>query len=145
MIIKKGWFSELEILEIHQKINRQPRQDTNTITYIPNTEKQELSNCNDPQTNNNRNASHSNYIDQILTQEELNLENLKRIMYDQKTRLPSLRNQDWRTVKAETEKINKLLTHISMNYIIELNKLIYAGVKLVCEKNRGSQKNTNRN
>ena len=32
------------------------------------------------------------------------IENLKRIMSEKKTRLPSLRNQDWRTVKTETEK-----------------------------------------
>ena len=44
-------------------------------------------------------------------------------MYKKKTRLPS--NQDWKTVKAETQKVNKLLTHISTNDIKELNELIY--------------------
>ena len=40
-------------------------------------------------------------------------------MSSKKTTLRSLRNQDWKTVKAETEKINELLTHISSNIIIE--------------------------
>ena len=43
-------------------------------------------------------------------------------------------------VKIQNEKISELLTYIITNNITELNKLIYAGVKLVCEKNRGSSK-----
>ena len=66
-----------------------------------------------------------------------------RIMSEKKTRLPSLRNQDWKTVKAETEK-KLLFTHLSTNKITELNELIYAGVKLVCNKTGVSLKNTNR-
>ena len=31
---------------------------------------------------------------------------IKRIMPEKKTTLPSLRNQDWKTVKSETEKVN---------------------------------------
>ena len=34
----------------------------------------------------------------------MNIENLKKIVYEQNTRLRSLRNQDQRIVKAETEK-----------------------------------------
>ena len=38
-------------------------------------------------------------MEQILTQEEkMNIEIMKRIMSEQKTALPSLGNQDWRTV-----------------------------------------------
>ena len=59
-------------------------------------------------------------------------------MSEKKTTLPSLRNQDWRTVKSETEKVNDLLTNIPTNDITELNDLIYTGAKLVCEKNSGS-------
>ena len=55
-------------------------------------------------------------------------------MNEEKTTLPSLRNVEWRTVKTETEKINQVLTYISTNNITELNELIYAGAKLVCEK-----------
>ena len=73
------------------------------------------------------------------------IENFKRIMSKKKTRLSLLRNQDWRPVKAETEQINKLLTHISMNNITKLNEQIYAGKKLVCDKIGVPLKNTNRN
>ena len=55
-------------------------------------------------------------------------------MSEKKTTLPSLRNQDWRTIKFETEKVNDLLTNIPTNEITELDDLIYAGAKLVCEK-----------
>ena len=72
---------------------------------------------------------------QTLTQEQkVNLENLKRNMNSEKTTLPSLGNIEWRTVKTEKNKINQVLPYISMNNITELNELIYAGVKLVCEK-----------
>ena len=50
-----------------------------------------------------------------------------------KATLPSLRNIEWRTAKRETKKINQLLPYISRNNITELNELIYAGEKLVCE------------
>ena len=67
-----------------------------------------------------------NHTEEILIQkEEMNIENLKRVMFEKKIRLPSLRNQDWKTVKAETEKINEF-THISTNNITELNELINA-------------------
>ena len=50
MIIKKGWFSNLEILIMHQQINMEARQqDPNTIIDTSNTEKQEHSNRNEPQ------------------------------------------------------------------------------------------------
>ena len=59
----------------------------------------------------------------------MNQENVKRIMNGEKTTLPSLRNIEWRTLK-----INQVLPYISTNNITELNKLIYAGAKLVLEK-----------
>ena len=52
-------------------------------------------------------------------------------MSSEKTTLPSLRNIDWKTLKIETNKINN---------ITELNELIYAGAKLVCEKLGSPQK-----
>ena len=43
-----------------------------------------------------------------LTQEDgMKIKNLKRILNEQKTWLQSLKTQDWRTIKAETEKLNK--------------------------------------
>ena len=54
------------------------------------------------------------------------------MMFEQKTFL-SVWNQDWKTVKVETEN-KQILTHISTNNATELNELIYAGAKLVYEK-----------
>ena len=51
-----------------------------------------------------------------------------------KTTLLSLRNIEWRTLKTETNKINQIIPYISTNNITELNDLIYAGTKFVCEK-----------
>ena len=59
---------------------------------------------------------------------------MKRIMSAKKIILASLTDHNWRTVKLETEKINDLLTNIPTSDITELNDLIYARTKLVCEK-----------
>ena len=64
----------------------------------------------------------------------LNLENVKRIMSTVKTILPSLRNIELKPLKIESNKINYILPCIRTNNITELNELIYAGAKLVCEK-----------
>ena len=40
----------------------------------------------------------------------MNLENLKRVTYENKIRLPSLRNLDWRKVVVETEKNKRIIT-----------------------------------
>ena len=61
-------------------------------------------------------------------------------MSEKKTKLPSLRNQDW----TEPEKVNDLLTNIPTNDITELNDLIYVGVKLNCEKIGAPLKTTDR-
>ena len=64
----------------------------------------------------------------------MNLENLKIIMFEKKTGSLSLRNQDWRTVKTETEKkMNELLTRIPTKNI---TGLIYVGAKFVRKKSR---------
>ena len=81
------------------------------------------------------NTAQPNNPEQTLSKEQkLNLENLKRMLNSEKTILPLLRNIEWRIVKAETNKVNQVLTYISTNNITELNELIYAGAKLVCEK-----------
>ena len=86
-----------------------------------------------------------NNLEQTLSQEQkLNLENVKRILYSENTTLPSLRNTKLRTVKAESNKVNQVLTYISTNNMTELNELIYAGGgNLVCEKICITSKNTN--
>ena len=53
---------------------------------------------------------------------------------EKKTTLPSLRNQDWKIIKAETEKVKELSTHIPTNNITKLNELIYAGAKSTSTK-----------
>ena len=55
-------------------------------------------------------------------------------MSSQKTILPSLRKIEWTTPKIERNEINHILPYIPTNNITELNELIYAGEKLVCEK-----------
>ena len=54
-------------------------------------------------------------------------------MNSEKTILLSLRNIEWKTLKIETNKINHILPYIPTNNITELNELIHAGAKLVCE------------
>ena len=75
---------------------------------------------------------HGTYTD--TRRKKINVEIIKRIKLKKTTILPSLWNKNRKKVKAESEKINKLLTNISMNNIMELNELIYAGAKLVCNK-----------
>ena len=65
-------------------------------------------------------------------------------MSEKKTTLPSLRNQEWRTVKSKTEKVNDLLINIPTNDIMDLNDLIYAREKLVSEKIGVPMKTTDR-
>ena len=77
-------FYDVEILEIHQKIDNE--HDSNTISDTPCIDKQNQSNRNEPPTSENRNAIQPNNTEQALTQEQkVNLENLKRIMNGEKT------------------------------------------------------------
>ena len=77
-------------------------------------------------------------------QENLTEELIKKIISENKTTLLSLWNQEWKKVKVETEKIYILLPNIPTD-ISELNKLIYAGTKLIRDKIGMSQRNPNRN
>ena len=102
--------------------------------------KQKQPNRNELPTSENENARLPNSAQpsnskEILSQEQkINIKNVKKIMNSEKTNLPSLRNIEWRTLKIETNKMNQVLPDISTNNISELNELIYAGAKLVCEK-----------
>ena len=88
-----------------------------SVTKTLNTEKPETPN----QTLHNNDSYTANTQTQTLTPEEKtnNAETIKRIMSEKKTTLSSLRNQDWRTVKSETEKVNDFLTNIPTNNITE--------------------------
>ena len=119
--MKKGWFSELEITEIHQKINDQERRNTLPDTSNINKQKQPIQN--EPTSDNGNpiqpNTTQQNNLE--LTQERaLILKNLKRILNSEKTTIPSLRNIERRIVKAETNKVNQVLTYISTNNIVAL-------------------------
>ena len=133
----KGWFSDLEILEIHQKINKQ---DNNTVPDSSSVVKQKQPNRNELPTSKNENATlpnnaqPSNHKETLSQEQKINLENVKRVTNNEKTTLPSLINIEWRILKIETNKINQVLPYISTNNITELNELIYTGAKLVSEK-----------
>ena len=135
-IIKKGGFSDLELLEIHQKTNKQ---DNNTVPDTSSVVKQNQSNRNELPTSQNENATLPNNAQpsnpkETSQEQKINLENVKRITNSEKATLPSLRNIEWRTLKIETNEINQVLPYISTNNLTELNELIYAGAKLVSEK-----------
>ena len=55
-------------------------------------------------------------------------------MSEKKTTLLSLRNQDWWTVKSETEKVNDIWINIPTYDITVLNDLMCARAKFVSEK-----------
>ena len=135
-IVKKGWFSDLDLLEI-------PKTHKQTYSTAPDTSsdvKQKQFNEKELQTSVNENTILPNDTlpsnqEEILSQEQkVNLENVKRTLSSEKIILPSLRNIEWKTLKIETGKINHILPYIATNNIIELNELIYTGAKLVCEK-----------
>ena len=105
--IKKGWFSDLETLEIHQKTNNELDSHTISDTSI---DKQEQSNRNELLTSENRNTTRlnntlpNNTEPNTKTRTKISLENLKRIMNGKKTTLSSLRNIELRKVKMELKK-----------------------------------------
>ena len=118
------------------------------MSNTPSGVKQKQSNKKEPQTSANENTTLpndtlSNNQEKTLShKQKINLENVKRIMNSEKTILPSLRNIEWKTLKIETNKINHILLYIPTNNITELNELIYAGTKLVCENIRIPSKST---
>ena len=137
-IIKKDcFFLNLKILDMHQKSNTQ---DNNTVPDISRIVKQNQPNRNELPSSGNKNATlpnnvqPSNPIKHYAQEQKIDLENVKRMKNTEKTTLPSLRNIELRTLKIETNKINKVLPYISTNNITKLNELIYRGAKLVCEK-----------
>ena len=90
-MIKKGWFSDLEIIEIHQKINDQ-QSSINTLPATSNINKKKKQPIRkDPPTSENRNPTQPNTAqpkntEQTLSQEQkINLGNFKRIINSEKT------------------------------------------------------------
>ena len=91
-MIKKDWFSDLEILESHQKINY--KQDSNTVSDISGINKKTQTNRNEQPVSENGNIKQPNNAqpnnpEQTLTREQkVNLEQLKRIMGSEKVTSP---------------------------------------------------------
>ena len=82
------------------------------------------------QSNRNWSTTHPNATEQTLTQEDkTNAEKVKRTMFKKKTTLTSLRNQDWKTVKAETEK-NIIKYLIEQNHEIKGTDLCWSKISL---------------
>ena len=104
--IKKGWISDVEIYKIHQQIFGQTNQLTpNTVTETQNKGKPETP----YQTQYNNDRYTTNTPRQTLIQEvKINVDIIERIMSNKETTFSSLRNQDWKKVKSETEKVNDL-------------------------------------
>ena len=94
-IIKKDWFSDIEILEIHQKIHKQ---NYNTVPDTSSGVKQKQSNKKELQSSANENTTLPNDTlpsnqEEILSQDQkINLENVKRIVSREKTILPSYKH-----------------------------------------------------
>ena len=84
MILKKGWFSDLAMLEICRQVNSEEyEQDPLMQIETLNTE--------------NRNITEPSTIKQMLTQ-EVKTELIKKIMTEKNSILPSLWNQNWKKV-----------------------------------------------
>ena len=131
-IIKKVWFSDLELLEIHQKTHKQNYKtvpDTSIGVKQKQSNEKELPTPANEKTTLPNDTLPSNQEETISQEQKINLENVKRIMSSEKTILPSLRNIEWKTLKIETNKINHILPYIPTNNNTDLNELIYAGAK----------------
>ena len=75
--------------------------DSNTISATTSINKRKQSKEIEPPTSENGNATQPNNRKQTLNQEQkVNLENLKRIMNEEKTTLPWVRNIQWRKVNS---------------------------------------------
>ena len=114
-IMNIGWFFELEILEIQQKINNEQAHN-----IIPNTSSinkktaysKWTANFEKWKSRSTFNTQQNNQEQTLTPEEKVNVENFKRIMNGEKITLPSLRNIEWRTLKTETNKINQVLSDI---------------------------------
>ena len=141
-IIKKSWFSDLEILEMHQQIYREIYQHVfNTVTETLNTEKPETPEQTQTLRNSIWKTTHPNTTKQALTQEDI----MKRIMSEKKTTLPSLRNQNWKTVKAETKKKKWLINKYPNEQHHRIKRSNLCRREIILWKIGVSPKNTNSN
>ena len=137
MILKKGWFSDLEILEICKQVNWEeyeqnpPHPNRNTKYWKTRASLTQL-NHKIQKTKTPHTLLHKTNDNATRRQNKCKV-NKKNITgycftFPWEPRIEK--------IKIENEKINKLLPNIPVCNFTELNKLIYAGAKLVCDKIR---------
>ena len=140
-IIKKAQFSDVEILEIYQKINIE--QNSNTVPDTSRINKQKKSLPNEPPTLENGNATQPqnaqpNHTQQTQTQEpRVNLEILKWIRNGENTILRSRRNIDKKSTKtgqmrrwSKGDNLSLLLFIIAKTPLNHILRKCTAGYKL---------------
>ena len=141
-IIKKGRFSDHELLEIPQKTHKQnynTEPDMSSGVNQKQANEKELHTSESDNTNLPNDTLPNKHEETLSWEQKINLEKIKRTMSSEKTTLPPLRNIEWKTLKIETNKINPILPYIPTNNITKLNELIHAGAVLVCEKSTKKQ------
>ena len=100
-IIKKGWFSDLDIQEIHQKTHKQNYNmvpDTSSVVKQNQPNENELPTSENENTTSSNNAQPSKHKETQSWEQKINLENVKRIMNREKTNLKEHRmenSKDW--------------------------------------------------
>ena len=101
-----------------KQLNAKPRQqDSNTISEIINSEKQESFNRIEMK---HHTAKH--LWQNTNTREKMNEEILKRIMSEKINTLPSLRKKDWKTIKEGTDNNEQIINiYLNESDIIESN------------------------
>ena len=122
--MKKGWFSDLEIIEIHQKINDQ-QSSNNTLPGTSNINKQKQPIRKESPTSENENSTQPNTPqpnkpEQTLSQEQVKSRKFKENYKQWKDHFTIIKKH-WMENSAEKNKVNQKLTYISTNNITELN------------------------
>ena len=119
MILQKGLFSDLVILEIYKQVNQEEYgQDSSTRIETLNTKRQEH-NWNAKNTDKRSIVHPSNTKHKLTQEDQMNIELIKKIMTGKKTTSASFRSQDWKKVKVEFKKVNESLTNIPTDNITE--------------------------
>ena len=127
MVLKKGSFSDFEIVEIYQQINGEEyQQDTTTRILTVSTEKQEPPTRSERQNIENWSASRLNTPERTWIQEDkINIELIKTIITEKRPHYHLAGTKKGKN-QVENEMINKLIIDIPTGSITELNKLIFA-------------------
>ena len=137
-VIKIGWFSDLEILELCIKSEKHEQDPRPTGVKTLNTEKKGPKPNWNTKSQKPKHQTSQHYKTNVNTRRQNRCRNNKKITTEKKTK------EDWKYIQLETEKVNKLLPNIPTCNIIELKKLIYAEAKLICDEIGISSRNPER-